>query len=371
MARSGARCGHSRRQRSTTVPDAGRASVAIGHRPSAQSHTQRSQFAAWTSAVRVRVRPVRHMRALRLRPAGESSPKTRRRTGAQPARTARPVPQAGPSARLAESAERCELAAEFDWITESVTDQFRHHGYCPDGDTTSFRSYAGSEAIQGDKLGTAHPSHRGLGVVAPRGQGSDGCLLSPPSASHRAPRGPAFQDPGPGRSCHLSCARGWSRRPHGGFGDRAPPPRSLKARVEATYVTMGQVPPFRSWQRWIRRRIEFAVRWAKRTSRAKTGVTALPTVSNVLAAVRRERGRLGLVALDRVQPPALPPAAPKPPPRRPVGALRKAAETIVRTHGPIDAASIAIMLDVRPPQIVGAFATSKVVRRDGGCYTLG
>ena len=39
-------------------------------------------------------------------------------------------------------------------------------------------------------------------------------------------------------------------------------------------------------------------------------------------------------------------------------------------HGPIDAASIAIMLDVRPPQIVGAFATSKVVRRDGRCYTL-
>ena len=42
----------------------------------------------------------------------------------------------------------------------------------------------------------------------------------------------------------------------------------------------------------------------------------------------------------------------------------------MRTHGPIDAASIAIMLDVRPPQIVGAFATSKVVRRDGRCYTL-
>jgi hypothetical protein len=42
----------------------------------------------------------------------------------------------------------------------------------------------------------------------------------------------------------------------------------------------------------------------------------------------------------------------------------------VRTHGPIDAASIAIMLDVRPPQIVGAFATSKVVRHDGGRYTL-
>jgi hypothetical protein len=32
----------------------------------------------------------------------------------------------------------------------------------------------------------------------------------------------------------------------------------------------------------------------------------------------------------------------------------------VRTQGPIDAASIAIMLDVRPRQIVGAFATSKV-----------
>ena len=97
-------------------------------------------------------------------------------------------------------------------------------------------------------------------------------------------------------------------------------------------------------------------------------------MSDVLAAVRRERGRLGLVALARVQPPAPPPApppaAPKAPPRRPVGALRTAAETIVRTHGPIDAASIAMMLDVRPPQIVGAFATSKVVRHDGGRYTL-
>jgi hypothetical protein len=116
--------------------------------------------------------------------------------------------------------------------------------------------------------------------------------------------------------------------------------------------------------------MEFAVRWAKRTSRAKTGGIALPTMSDVLAAVRREHGRLGLVAVARVQPPAPPPVASKSPPRRPVGALRTAAETIVRTHGPIDAASIAIMLDVRPPQIVGAFATSKVVRRDGRCYTL-
>jgi hypothetical protein len=93
-------------------------------------------------------------------------------------------------------------------------------------------------------------------------------------------------------------------------------------------------------------------------------------MSDVLAAVRRERGRLDLLALAAVPPPAPPPAAPKSPPRRPAGALRTAAETIVRTHGPIDAASIAIMLDVRPPQIVGAFATSKVVRRDGRCYTL-
>jgi len=93
-------------------------------------------------------------------------------------------------------------------------------------------------------------------------------------------------------------------------------------------------------------------------------------MSDVLGAVRRERGRLGLVELARVLPPAPPTAAPKSPPRRPVGALRTAAEMIVRTHGPIDAASIAIMLDVRPPQIVGAFATSKVVRRDGRCYTL-
>jgi hypothetical protein len=93
-------------------------------------------------------------------------------------------------------------------------------------------------------------------------------------------------------------------------------------------------------------------------------------MSDALAALRRERGRLGLVALVRVPPPAPPPAAATSPPRRPVGALRTAAETIVRTQGPMDAASIAIMLDVRPPQIVGAFATSKVVRRDGGRYTL-
>jgi hypothetical protein len=156
----------------------------------------------------------------------------------------------------------------------------------------------------------------------------------------------------------------------GGFGDRAPPRGVSRRAWKATHVAMGQVPPFRTWQRWIRRRIEFAVRWAVRTSSAKTGATALPTMSDALAAVRRERGRLGLVALARVQPPVPPPAAPKSPPRRPVGALRRAAETIVRTQGPIDAASIAIMLDVRPPQIVGAFATSKVVRHDGGRYTL-
>ena len=133
---------------------------------------------------------------------------------------------------------------------------------------------------------------------------------------------------------------------------------------------MGGVSPFRTWQRWIRRRIEFAVRWAVRTSSAKTVATALPTMSDALAALRRECRRLGLLAPARVQPSAPPPGAPKMPPRRPVGALRTAAETIVRTQGPIDAASIAIMLDVRPRQIVGAFATSKVVRRDGRCYTL-
>jgi hypothetical protein len=99
------------------------------------------------------------------------------------------------------------------------------------------------------------------------------------------------------------------------------------------------------------------------------GATALPTISDALAAVRRERGRLGLLALARVQPPAPPPAAPQSPPR-PVGALRTAAETVVRTQGPIDAASIATMLGVRPRQIVGAFATSKVVRHDRGRYTL-
>ena len=105
-------------------------------------------------------------------------------------------------------------------------------------------------------------------------------------------------------------------------------------------------------------------------SSAKSVAIAWPTTSDVLAAVRRERGRLGVLALARVQPPAPAAATPKSPPRRPPGALRTAAETIVRMHGPIDAASIAIMLDVRPPQVVGAFATSKVVRRDGRCYTL-
>ena len=110
--------------------------------------------------------------------------------------------------------------------------------------------------------------------------------------------------------------------------------------------------------------------WAKRTSSPKTGAIALPTINHGLAAARRYRGGLGVLALACVTPPAPPPATPKSPPRRPAGALRTAAETIVRMHGPIDAASIAIMLDVRPPQIVGAFATSKVVRRDGRCYTL-
>jgi hypothetical protein len=96
----------------------------------------------------------------------------------------------------------------------------------------------------------------------------------------------------------------------------------------------------------------------------------MPTVSDALAALRRERRRRGLLAPARVQPPVPPPAAPKSPPHRPVGALRTAAETIVRTQGPIDATSIAIMLDVRPRQIVGAFATSKIVRHDRGRYTL-
>ena len=112
------------------------------------------------------------------------------------------------------------------------------------------------------------------------------------------------------------------------------------------------------------------MRWTVRTSSMKTGATGLPTIGAVLAALRHERGRLGLLALARVHPPAPPSAAPKSPPRRPVGALRTAAETIVRTQGPLDAASIATMLDVRPPQIVGAFATSKVVRHDRGRYTL-
>jgi hypothetical protein len=112
------------------------------------------------------------------------------------------------------------------------------------------------------------------------------------------------------------------------------------------------------------------MRWTVRTSSAKTGATGLPTIGAVLAALRHERGRLGLLALARVHPPVPPPAAPKSPLRRPVGALRTAAETIVRRQGPLDAASIATMLDVRPPQIVGAFATSKVVRHDRGRYTL-
>jgi hypothetical protein len=155
-----------------------------------------------------------------------------------------------------------------------------------------------------------------------------------------------------------------------GFNDRTRSRGISRRAWKGSYVTMERVPPFGTWQRWIPRRIEFAVRWAVRTLSAKAGATALPTISDLLAAVRRERGRPGLVALARVQPPAPPPAALKSPSRRPVGALRTAAETIVRTYGPIDAASIAIMLDVRPPQIVGAFATSKVVRHDGRRYTL-
>jgi hypothetical protein len=140
--------------------------------------------------------------------------------------------------------------------------------------------------------------------------------------------------------------------------------------LKGSYVTIERVPPFSTWQRRIRRRIEFAVRWAVRELSAKAGATAMPAIRDVLAAVRRERRRPGLVALARAQPPAPPPAALTSPPHRPVGGLRAAAETIVRTHGPIDAASIAIMLGVRPRQIAGAFATSKVVRHDGGRYTL-
>ena len=86
------------------------------------------------------------------------------------------------------------------------------------------------------------------------------------------------------------------RRSRGGGSASERPPRGISRRAwKVPYVTMGRVPPFRSWRRWIRRRIELAVRWAERTSSAKTGATALPTMSDVLAAVRRERGRLGLL----------------------------------------------------------------------------
>jgi hypothetical protein len=56
------------------------------------------------------------------------------------------------------------------WTAVPVTEPFRHHGYCADGDTpdgvTWFRSWSGSRKLQGDNLGTAHPRFLGHDAVA-------------------------------------------------------------------------------------------------------------------------------------------------------------------------------------------------------------
>jgi GDSL-like Lipase/Acylhydrolase family len=50
------------------------------------------------------------------------------------------------------------------WTSVPVTDSFRGHGYC--ADDTWFRSWSGSEAVQGDHDGTAHPLSLGHAKVA-------------------------------------------------------------------------------------------------------------------------------------------------------------------------------------------------------------
>jgi hypothetical protein len=55
-------------------------------------------------------------------------------------------------------------AGRNDWTSVPVTDSFRGHGYC--ADDTWFRSWSGSQAVQGDHDGTAHPLSHGHVKVA-------------------------------------------------------------------------------------------------------------------------------------------------------------------------------------------------------------
>jgi hypothetical protein len=47
-----------------------------------------------------------------------------------------------------------------------IRDAFRGHGYCADDDDTWFRSYSGSQTLQADENGTAHPNRDGHRTVA-------------------------------------------------------------------------------------------------------------------------------------------------------------------------------------------------------------
>jgi hypothetical protein len=57
-------------------------------------------------------------------------------------------------------------ASAHHWTDVNTTDVFRHHGYCADGDADWFRSWTGSEAVQGDHDGTAHPRGAGHDAIA-------------------------------------------------------------------------------------------------------------------------------------------------------------------------------------------------------------
>jgi hypothetical protein len=57
-------------------------------------------------------------------------------------------------------------AATNHWEVIHTTDAFRHHGYCADGAADWFRSWSGSQAVQGDHDGTAHPLYAGHAKVA-------------------------------------------------------------------------------------------------------------------------------------------------------------------------------------------------------------
>jgi hypothetical protein len=59
-----------------------------------------------------------------------------------------------------------EAAARNGWTNAATFERFRHHGYCASvAEETMYRSLHRSLFQQGDRLGTAHPNHRGHNAI--------------------------------------------------------------------------------------------------------------------------------------------------------------------------------------------------------------